>query len=319
MPSRYTPVYRHAKALTLASDAITRVDPRNALARPSKSPGINLPKTPWKRLHKPRMRDQARRSLAPTPGDTEIDPTQPPPTRPDRSTPRFFADQLPDRPGTQIVLPEDQARHARRVMRLAAGDAVQLIDGSGRLAQATLAEGDGPGVVCAVTAIQHMPRPRPRIELATAIPKGPRADTMVNDLAQLGADTLIPLATRHSVVDPGPKKIDRFRKAAVAACKQSLRAWLMKVHAKTAFEQALDGDADLKLITDPDAEPLADLAQKLAAFSAVRVLVGPEGGWHADELAAAEHAGFVRWRISPNVLRVETAASAAVAILRGSA
>lgn len=286
MPSRYTPVYRHDNRLTLACDQITRPD----LARLRLIPTRPLP-----------------------PGADTIAT----PRRPDPATPRFFAQALPDRPGEAVVLPADQARHATRALRLTTGDAVQLIDGAGQLADATLELAPDGSARCTVKAVHTLDRPRPQIELATAIPKGPRGDAMVNDLAQLGVDTLIPLTTRHSVVDPGPNKIERYRKAAVSASKQSLRAWLMKVEAKTPFDRAIDCDAGLKLIADPDAPPLAGLAQKLDAVSAARVLVGPEGGWHADELDAAESAGFERWRFSPNVLRVETAAAAAVAILRG--
>ena len=196
---------------------------------------------------------------------------------------------------------------------------MQLIDGDGRRAMATLGERTTQGQPCTVTDLQQFDRPRPIIELATAIPKGPRADTMVNDLAQLGVDTLIPMTTRRSVVDPGENKIERFRKAAIAASKPSLRPWLLRVDAKSAFDRVLTCAADLKLITDPDGQPLAGLAHDITAVSTARILIGPEGGWHTDELVAAEQAGFVRWRISPNVLRVETAAAAAVAVLRSQA
>ena len=93
----------------------------------------------------------------------------------------------------------------------------------------------------------------------------------------------------------------------------------MQIDDATAFADALECDAELKLIADPDAKPLADLAQDLDAAKTVRILVGPEGGLTDEERAAAVDAGFTPWRFSPNTLRIETAAAAAVAILRAHA
>lgn len=218
-----------------------------------------------------------------------------------------------------VTLDPDQTRHARRVLRLSAGAAVELLDGQGRVAQATLADDDPRSGVCTIQSIQQVPRPTPRIELATAIPKGPRGDAMINDLAQLGVDRLIPLTTHRSVVDPRPTKLQRFAKAAAESAKQSGRAWFMVIDATMPFAEAVASDAALKLVADPYAEPIADLAERLISVSAARVLIGPEGGLTDAELDAAREAGFVSWRYSPNVLRVETAAAAAVAILRGQA
>jgi 16S rRNA (uracil1498-N3)-methyltransferase len=230
--------------------------------------------------------------------------------------PRFTCAQLPDEPGSAVQLDKDQARHAARVLRLSVGDRVRLLDGEGGVAQAVLAE-VGPGrTSCRIESIERVPTPTPRIELASAIPKGPRADGMVNDLAQLGTHRLIPLIAERSVVVPRDTKLQRFAKAAAEAGKQSGNAWFMRIDSATAFAQAIDCDADLKLIADPDAKPLVGLAQQLADAHTARVLVGPEGGLTDDERSAAIQAGFTPWRFSPNVLRIETAACAAAAILR---
>ena len=139
---------------------------------------------------------------------------------------------------------------------------------------------------------------------------------MVNDLAQLGTDRLIPLITQRSVVVPRDTKLDRFAKAAAQAAKQSGNAHFMQIDEATAFADVLACDAELKLLADPDAQPLAGLAQRLDSVSTARVLIGPEGGLTDAECAAARQAGFTPWRFSPNTLRIETAAAAAVAILR---
>lgn len=205
------------------------------------------------------------------------------------------------------------------MLRLGVGAPVRLIDGKGRVAQATLMTDGSKPAQCQIVSIRSLAQPSPVLELATAIPKGPRGDAMINDLAQLGVDRLIPLITERSVVDPRPAKLQRFAKAAQEAAKQSGRAWFMQIDPTTPLHQVLACDADLKLVADPYTKPLASFAQRLDSVSSARVIVGPEGGLTDAELAHAKGAGFMPWRFSPNVLRVETAAAAAVAVLRAHA
>lgn len=139
---------------------------------------------------------------------------------------------------------------------------------------------------------------------------------MVNDLAQLGTDQLIPLITERSVVVPRENKLGRFAKAAGEAGKQSGNAHFMQVDPATPFADALHMDAELKLVADPYAKRIADLAARLSLVSTVRILIGPEGGLTDQEHAQAMDAGFIPWCYSANILRIETAAVAAVAILR---
>lgn len=239
-----------------------------------------------------------------------------PPTNPASDAgPRFLCSALPESAGATVTLDADQARHATRVLRLSEGDPVQLIDGRGTLAKATLTRADNP-TTCTIVSINHIPAPSPRIELATAIPKGPRADAMVNDLAQLGTDVLLPLITKRSVVVPRDKKLERFAKAASEAGKQSGNAHFMQIDPPVAFADALRCEAELKLIADPYAEPITDLPMRLNSVSTARILIGPEGGLTDEEHAQAIGAGFIPWRFSPHILRIETAAAAAVAVLR---
>ncbi len=254
-------------------------------------------------------------TIGPLPnGDNPIRPEDAPSPASDLG-PRFLCSQLTETPGSTVTLDADQARHATRVLRLSVGDAVQLMDGMGALAQARLTQADKP-TICTIEAIRQVPAPSPRIELAVAIPKGPRADSMVNDLAQLGTDRLIPLISERSVVIPRDNKLERFAKAAVEAGKQSGNAHFMQVDPATVLADALECDAGFKLIADPYAEAIKDLPTRLNSVSTARILIGPEGGLTDQEHAQAVDAGFTPWRYSPNVLRIETAAAAAVAILR---
>lgn len=142
---------------------------------------------------------------------------------------------------------------------------------------------------------------------------------MINDLAQLGVDRLIPLQTERSVVHPRDHKLERFAKAAAEAAKQSGRARFTTIDQPTPFAEALDCEAELRLVAHPSAAPLDDLATRLESARCVRILIGPEGGLTDAERDQAIDAGFTPWRLNANVLRIETAAAAAVAILRAHA
>ncbi|XAM01249.1 RsmE family RNA methyltransferase [Phycisphaeraceae bacterium D3-23] len=260
------------------------------------------------------------------------------------SAPRFFvtglsalggaslSDSADGSAGRVVALDRDQSRHAQRVLRLEAGDPVQLLDGQGHVARAKVAEISGAGVSCVVESVRRVDQVRPQIILATAIPKGPRGDAMANDLAQLGADVLVPMRTARSVVHPGDGKLERYRKQSAEAGKQCGRAWWMAVAELTAFDAVLseygassgsDGDADedatLRLLANPAGEPTGAIASRLTGAALAVVLVGPEGGFTPQEIDAARDAGFVPWRFAPHILRVETAAAAAVAVLRALA
>lgn len=232
--------------------------------------------------------------------------------------PRFFCTDLPHPrlPDPRCLLNGDETKHARKVLRLGLGETVELFDGTGRVGQAILEDYADEGAVCRVVALTEAEPLSPMITVAAAVPKGPRADDMVNQLSQLGADRLIPLSTTHSVVDPRDGKIDRFRRIAIEAAKQSGRLTIMGVEPVTDFGQVLAEVCDFGVVCMPGGGRPPDLAEDLRGRQQAIILIGPEAGFTEDELHRAEHAGYTAWCMSPNILRIETAAAAAVTLLR---
>ncbi|MEM9883172.1 MAG: 16S rRNA (uracil(1498)-N(3))-methyltransferase [Planctomycetota bacterium] len=231
---------------------------------------------------------------------------------------RFYCDNLPA-PGLSepaaVTLGVDESRHARKVRRLEPGDTITLFDGRGRIAAAELVASSDQQAVCRVAAVREVPPPRPRLTVFAATPKGGRAEAMVDQLAQLGADAWRPLASARSVVEPGANKRRRYAAAALAAAKQSGRAWAMDVGEAIGFDAALREPADTRLILDPTGHGETH-RRDVFQWESVTLLVGPEGGWTDDERAAAAAAGWRPWCIGPYVLRIETAAVAATALVR---
>lgn len=214
---------------------------------------------------------------------------------------------------TRVQLDALQARHGDRVLRLGGDEPVAVTDGRGTVGTGTWHRG---GAV-SVTRAEHVAAPRPTLEVATAVPKGPRADLLVDWLSQLGADRLIPLRTERSIVHPRAQKLQRFETAALTAARQCHRARALVIDAVTPLQAALEAPADLRLLTTPaPGLPTGELVEALRRCARVLILVGPEGGWTPAERRLAASLGCNQWRLSANVLRIEAAAATAVAIAR---
>lgn len=212
-------------------------------------------------------------------------------------------------------LTKEESHHAAKVLRLKAGDVITLFDGAGTTATATITT-IGSRVTVRFMEFHHQPPLKPRLTIAAAIPKGPRADAMVEQLSQLGCDELIPLRTARSIVDPRDAKLERFARACIESAKQCERAHLMTIAPLTTMHELLHrSDHDLRLIALPTAtESLGSDGLRLA--QRVLVLIGPEGGWMDEEIDDARQAGCIPWSLGPHVMRIETAAITAAALVR---
>jgi 16S rRNA (uracil1498-N3)-methyltransferase len=225
-------------------------------------------------------------------------------------------------PGPQ-ALDAAQAHHLRHVLRLRPGDEVEAFDDEGRTAVASLAESGG-GLVIEPGQIRE-PRPA-AIEwtIASAIPKGSRADWMVEKLSELGATRFIPLAAGRSVVLPqGTGKRGRWQRIAEESARQSRREGVMHIDeladARALAEQA--GPDGWYLCTSPAARPAHEAVRRYVEQTRpprrLVLMIGPEGGWTDAELAAFEAAGLTGIGLGTTILRIETAAVAAAAIVCG--
>ncbi len=227
-------------------------------------------------------------------------------------SPRFFTDSLPA--SGLAILDADESAHAARVLRLRAGDAVTLLDGQGNIAEAQIVEANPKATACQVLSVRHEARLAPALTVYSALPKG-CAEDMVDQLAQLGCDTFVPMSCARSVVEAKDNKVEKFRRIAREGSKQAIRAWVMEVGEPVGFKSALTQAKGLRLIADPRGAAGEVMAQVRSAAQ-VSVFIGPEGGFTDEELQQAQAAGFVLWKFAPFVLRIETAAVGAVAVLR---
>jgi 16S rRNA (uracil1498-N3)-methyltransferase len=214
-----------------------------------------------------------------------------------------------------------EARHLAQVLRAKRGESIIVFDGRGRRATAEVLSVTRDRVALKLGAVQTTPVPRPAITLAQAIPKGKTMDLIVQKAVELGIAAIQPLVTRHTVVQPGGGKSDKWRRNALEACKQCGQDTLPDIADPMPFERwiaAQSATSGLQLIASlaPGARPLREILQAHPAITAATLLVGPEGDFSAQETAAALAAGFLPVSLGAIVLRVETASLFCLSALR---
>lgn len=197
-------------------------------------------------------------------------------------------------------LTEEDEHHLRRVLRIRNSDILTLSDGAGSWVTAKLSA-DG----LSVTSTPFVePEPR-RSVILSAIPKGDRLDWMVQKLTELGATSIGLIECARSVVRwdeiRAQRQVERLGRIVRESAMQSRRVWLPQLLDVVPFEKA--AASSTYAIADPDGGPLTNDIDT--------IMVGPEGGFTDGELESVPR----RVRLSPSVLRVETAALAAAILL----
>lgn len=230
---------------------------------------------------------------------------------------RFFA---PDLEATVIVLTGPEAAHLRDARRLGVGQTVTLFDGRGGQVRAEILTLARDRVELRPHWREHRGRPTATVLcLAAAVCKGPRQDWLIEKCTELGVAELVPLVSGRSVVRPAAGRVERWRRRCIEAAKQSQQAWLPTIHPPQPLAVLLAEARpfDRAWLADPQAP--TSLCQELCRLpnppSSAVLLIGPEGGFEPQELSDAEQAGFVPLRLGPTILRVETAAVAAAAMV----
>lgn len=221
-----------------------------------------------------------------------------------------------------LTLRGQEFHYAARVRRARSGETVEVFDGAGRSATATVTEIRTDELDLNLAAPQDVPTPLPEVWVGAALIKGERMDWMVSKLVELGAARILPFIGERTVVRVPPDRArarqQRFERLAQAASRQCRRAHLPHIAPIQSFDEVLRESADVGLKLIPRVAdrlpPLVSAMPPMRPRSLV-VLVGPEGGFAPEETAAASAAGFVSVSLGPRVLRAETAALAAAALI----
>lgn len=237
-----------------------------------------------------------------------------------RVSPRIFCPP-PLAAGTKIDLPHGAAHHVQRVLRLQVGAALTLFDGEGGEYRAELTQGNARGVAVHIIEHHDIERESPlTVTLVQGLAAADRMDYTVQKAVELGAAAIVPVVATRSVARiegaRAARRVEHWRQIVIAACEQSGRNRLPRVDPPCALAAWLraPSPAQLRVLLLPDAEgSLADLTQPSGMME---LLVGPEGGFTAEESAVAVAMGFRPVRLGTRVLRTETAGAAMLAALQ---
>lgn len=222
-------------------------------------------------------------------------------------------------PGAETELSDDAANHVGRVLRMQSGAELVLFNGDGFNYPAQIIETGKKNVRVKVVAANANPVESPlRIHLGQGISRGDRMDFAIQKAVELGVTEITPLFTERCGVkldaERLQKRTEQWQKIAISACEQSGRSIVPTVHPALNLDKWLAHNTnELKLTLDPWTK---DTIKTLTPVSALRLVIGPEGGFSDREVELTTQAGFVAVQLGPRVLRTETAALTAISALQ---
>lgn len=228
---------------------------------------------------------------------------------------RFYAPQI----AATLTLPEEESRHCARVLRMAEGDLIEVVDGSGNLYTCRITMAHAKHCTVEIVGQESVP-PHWGHQIVIGISPTKnidRVEWMAEKCTEMGVDRIVPLLCRNS--ERKVVKTERLDKILVAAMKQSLKAQKPKLDELTPLARLLaepfTGDRFIAYV-DPSLPrgERRNLAQVYRPGHDTMVIIGPEGDFDPVEVQAALQAGFVPVSLGESRLRTETAATFACAL-----
>ncbi|TCP97336.1 16S rRNA m(3)U-1498 methyltransferase [Cricetibacter osteomyelitidis] len=221
----------------------------------------------------------------------------------------------------ECQLSDDAANHVGRVLRMQAGDTLELFDGSNHIYQAIITQAGRKQVDVTIQSRKFDDRESNLlIHLGQVISRGERMEFTIQKSVELGVNVITPLwSERCGVKLDGErldKKIQQWQKIAIAACEQCGRNVIPEIRPMMKLQDwCAEQDGALKLNLHPRAKYSIRTLPRIPA-KGVRLLIGSEGGLSPQEIVQTEQQGFTEILLGKRVLRTETAALAAISALQ---
>lgn len=213
------------------------------------------------------------------------------------------------------------AHQLSRVLRLAPGALILLLDGTGReyLCELTYFHKNGQIEGRVIEERPALNEPRTHITLYQALLKGEKFDYVLQKSTEIGVSAFVPVLTERVIGGSSPTKIERWRKIVREAAEQSRRGILPEVAEPMHFSKILPimKTEGLALLAWEDEKTLSLRAalQSAAAPEKISLLIGPEGGFSLAEVEQARASGIQTVSLGPRILRAETAGPIAAALI----
>lgn len=221
-----------------------------------------------------------------------------------------------------FVSDADERNHLARALRKKPGDAVQFVDGEGWIYDGVLVRMKPEIEIEILDRRRHSETESPEVTLAPSLLKGTRLDLVVEKATELGVVAILPMRSARTVAgggEPGGQRLERWRRIARSAMKQSLRARLPRIAPVVSLGDIVGtaSSYDLALIAwEEERERSPALARDLDPEARrVLLMVGPEGGFAREEIAIARETGMKTVSLGRARLRSDTASIAGLALL----
>jgi 16S rRNA (uracil1498-N3)-methyltransferase len=234
---------------------------------------------------------------------------------------RVHTDQALD-PGHEITLAGQTGHYLSRVLRVTAGQTIVVFNGDGRdYVTEVVRSGRNELILSVISSLPAVKESRLGITVVQAIGRGERMDQTLQKCTELGVNAFQPLFSERVEVrlkaEKLARRLDHWRAVVVSACEQCGRAVVPEVREPLVLRDWLvAGDVATRLVLAPGAEsPLT----RLTMPKQLQLVVGPEGGFSEAELDLMDARGVQAVSLGPRVLRTETAAPAAVAVVQALA
>lgn len=231
------------------------------------------------------------------------------------SSPALFFHPELSHAGQILSLEENTARHVVQVLRMMSGEQLQLTDGKGRTAMATIVEAGKKNCRVQTGEVLQQPPPEFQLHLGVAFTKNAsRNEWLLEKATELGVRRIYPLITKRS---EAPRiKAERWQGILLSAMLQSQQYYLPELTEPTRLETVLPETSELKLIAHCETDRERTLPSALPLKKSALILIGPEGDFTPDEISLAMQQGFQGLFLGHTRLRTETAAMAACAFLQ---
>lgn len=228
--------------------------------------------------------------------------------------------------GDRIVITGEDVNHIKNVLRMKIGEEIAVSNGvDGREYRCEVAQFLSDEVVCKLRFIKENDVELPaQMYLFQGLPKADKMELIIQKAVELGVYSVIPVATRRSIVKLDDKKAaakqNRWQGIAEAAAKQSKRKIIPKIEKVMSFAEALEmaKELEVRLIPYELAEDMShtkEIIERIREGQKIAIFIGPEGGFDDTEIALASEVGVEPITLGKRILRTETAGMTVLAWL----
>ncbi|MEO8127818.1 MAG: RsmE family RNA methyltransferase [Bryobacteraceae bacterium] len=230
---------------------------------------------------------------------------------------RFFVDEVHNH---RAELNGEEARHLSHVLRVEVGQKYEISDNTNvYLAEVETARKER----IVFHTLEKLPFSEPlvHVTLLAALIKFDHFEMILEKATELGVSSIVPveaIRSERGLERAVEKRLTRWRRIVLESSQQSRRARLPEVTSPLEFAHALKQESDARLFLDEERTGVPVLTALSLKPPTVSLLVGPEGGWTEPERTSASAAGWTSASLGPQILRAETAAIAALAIVNAA-